>query len=148
MSQRKAQPVSSGNPSQIAVGIFEDDNEKPIEVLREPVPIGFPPELAHHLAEYMARGFNVAVEEVPSLEGFGSNRGRPSDDEAEREGYEGAKLREKGFTFGEIARQVCRYRNKPGHRCKKSCTDRIRQAMRRYERRQEEEKIVRGEPET
>jgi hypothetical protein len=134
MVQGKARPISSTNPSEIAVGIFSDASENPVDVLREPVPEGFPPELVHHLADYLARGFNAAVEEDPLawVDEFLPKYRRPIDDETQREGYEGAKLRKEGFTYGEIAHRICRHLNNPAHRCGKKCADRIRQAVKQY----------------
>src|SRR6516225_2970720 len=104
MVQRKARPISSGNPSQIAVGIFADASENPVEVLRVPVPEGFPPELVHHLADYLAQGYNAAGEDnsLADFDEFLPKYRRPEDPEAGREGRHGAKLREAHLSFGQI----------------------------------------------
>ena len=137
-----ARALKSESPSEIAIGVFECGNDAPVQILRAPAPRNFSAEHLLDLADYMARGFNAALaylengshDDVPSLADFvPSRRGRPSDDDSEREGREGAKLRKEGHTFGQIARLVCRNRNKPAHRCKKDCTDRIRQAVEQYE---------------
>jgi hypothetical protein len=155
MAQPQARPIITDESSEIAIGIFDEDTETPAEVLRHPAPQGFPADLRPHLADFMARGFNVAIarrdadetqEDVPSLADFApSPRGRPTEAETEREGREGAKFRANGLTYGEIARHVCRYRSTPHHRCKKPCTDRIRQAVETHQTRVELERLSRGD---
>jgi hypothetical protein len=129
-------------------------------VFSESVPEGLPTELTPHLEDFWRRGFSaasncyegpsteLAVEELPSLVDFEPEpRGRPIDDESEREGREAAKLREKNpnLTFGQIAPQVCRYRKEPHHRCKKACSDRVRQAFKQYTLREEVDRIAKGD---
>ena len=133
MGQRRARPIQNQNPSEVAIEIYEEGKETPVEVLRQPAPNGFPPDLLHHLADFMARGFNAAVhvaDRAFSLDDFVTLERRPRDDESEREGRETAILREKHPTlsYTRIARKVCRDRNKRSHRCGKKCADRIRQA--------------------
>jgi len=115
--------------------------------MREPAPTGIPSKLLPQLADFFLRGFEAARARFSppiSLEGFDvESRGRPVEDEAEREGREAARLRNEGLTFGQIARQVCRYRGRPGHRCKKPCADRIRQAHQSYLRREEQRRTDR-----
>jgi hypothetical protein len=153
MAQRTTRPKKADVPLQIRIEVPVSGETK---VFQEPVPEGFPPELFPHLADFWKRGFSAATtrsdspgvelcgEEV-SLADFAESRGRPIDDESEREGREAAKLRKKGPTFGEIARRVCRHRHERGHRCKKPCTDRIRQAMQQYESREDLRQIARGD---
>jgi hypothetical protein len=146
MGQRRARPIQNQNPLQITVEIYEEGRETPVDVLRQPPPNGFPTELLHHLSDFMARGFNAAQEPI-SLVDFGIRERRPRDDESEREGYECARLHKQHptYSYTRIARQVCRYRNKRDHRCGNKCADRIRQAMKQYEMREEVEKIGKGE---
>src|SRR5439155_27380350 len=61
MGQRRARPIQNQNPSEVAIEIYEEGKETPVEVLRQPAPNGFPPDLLHHLADFMARGFNAAL---------------------------------------------------------------------------------------
>jgi hypothetical protein len=150
----KTRLKKADEPLEIVVEIPIGDEKA---VLRERVPKGFPPELTPHLADFMERGFRAAralllspygqpSQQLPSIVDLAeSARGRPMDDETEREGREGAKLRRSGLTFGQMARQVCRYRSKPAHRCKKQCNDRIRQAVKTYQIRQYLERLSRGE---
>ncbi len=147
MGQRTARPIQNQNPSQITVEIYEEGKENPVEVLREPAPDGFPSELLHHLGDFMARGFNAAQEpKQVSLDDFVTVERRPRDDESEREGFEGARLREKRLSFGQIALQVCRYRKKKRrHHCDKGCADRIRQNVKQYKLREEVEQMSKGE---
>jgi hypothetical protein len=145
MSERRALPIKTENPSEIAVELFEDDKGTPIDVLREPVPEGFPPELRYHLAEFWARGFNAAIERSgqPHDEESDSGvdlrdlaaplSGRPVDPAVEARGKKAAALREKGLTYGEIALQLCTERTDRHHRCGgKRCADRIRQEANEY----------------
>jgi hypothetical protein len=153
MALKRASVRDGAEPFQIQVEVSLDGGKK---VFVEPAPEGFPPELFPHLADFWKRGFNATipcsdthsadqpVKEV-SLAEFAEPRGRPIDDESEREGREAAKLRREGLSFGQIALRVCRHRNERRHRCKKPCNDRIRQAMQQYESREELKKIARGD---
>src|SRR5215472_6201683 len=110
MGKFRARPVSSGNPSQIAVGIFLDSNDKPLYLLREAVPEGVAPELLHYLAEYMAKGYNTAREEteIPPLDEFIiPMRGRSIDPEVQERGQKAAKLKATGLTWGKVAMKLC-----------------------------------------
>lgn len=149
---RNETPAKKADVPQIRIEVPVNDETR---VFLEPAPEGVPPELFPHLADFWKRGFTAATsrqgnshfEGGVDLSGFTrESRGRPIDDESEREGREAAKLRKKGrLSFGQIARQVCRYRKERRHRCKKQCTDRIRQAMLQYQSREEVQKLARGD---
>lgn len=149
MGRNRTHTNKADKPSEIQVEVLLNGKK---EVLREPVPEGFPPELIPCLADYMERGFRAGLKashllDIPSLVEFAKipGLGRPVNAENEREGREAAKLRKDGLTFGQIARQVCRYRSKPTHHCKKKCADRIRQTVKQYEERKYIESLERGE---
>ena len=110
------------------------------------------------LADFWKRGYMAAkkieqpvpeptTEELVSLADMAESRGRPVDSESEREGQEAATLKKlhKDWTFKEIAKQVCRYRTKRYHHCRKACKDRIRQALLQHRTREELKRIARGD---
>jgi len=156
MARNRARAKKADVPSQIQVEVSVNGEKR---VFLEPAPEGIPPNLFPHLADFWRRGFtaadthqsgpqSTAAPEVIDLSEFApSSRGRPMDNEAEREGQQGSRLRREdpSLTYGDITRRVCRYRDKPAHRCKKACNDRVRQAIKQYEVRQELERIARGD---
>jgi hypothetical protein len=150
MGQGNARPISGQNPSEIAIGLFDENRETPLEVIREVAPAGFPSALLHHLADFMARGFNAACnrqpERVLDLSEFApSPRGRRTDPEIERRGQQAAKLHKEGLTYGQIASRLCPKRQCKGHHCVKKCADRIRQEAKSYETKQELERLGNAE---
>lgn len=58
--------------------------------------------------------------------------GRPRSQEVQEQGRKAAKLFDKGLTGGEVALQLCPYKNDRGHRCNKLCADRLRHNARPY----------------
>jgi hypothetical protein len=126
-------PETHSRQPQVSIGLFLGDDEFPVKVLEEPVPSNFPKKLLFHLADYMARGFNGAIRETALIRKLSAKPvGRPIDPEVQRIGREAAKLREQGFTYGEIARKLCSRKVQPLHRCDKKCADRIQKAARPY----------------
>ncbi len=150
MGQKRARPIPSQNPSQIAIGIFDQGRDRePVEVLREPVPEGFPPDLIHHLADYMARAYNAALglSDGIDLSGMIETRGRPIDPQVDEIGRKAAMLRKQNprFSWQKIALKLCPKKGQASHRCGKRYADRIRQAAAGYLLRVDLEKLARGE---
>jgi hypothetical protein len=147
MEHHRARTIQTHNPSEIGVEIFEEGKETLVEVLREPIPDGFPPALVHHLADMWARGFNTAIvrgchpheDSDSGTDGIDLREfapllsGRPVNPEVAARGRKAAALREKCLTYGEIALQLCPERTERHHRCGgKKCADRIRQEANEY----------------
>jgi hypothetical protein len=150
MSQGKARPISSQNPSEVAIGIFNEGRDIPSKVIREPAPVGFLPELLPHLADFMARGFNAACDPEPDKvldlsQLVPSPRGRRSDSDAELRAQQAVKLHSEGKTYRQIALRLCPKKQLKTHRCNKKCADRIRQEAKFYESKRYLDRLGQGE---
>jgi hypothetical protein len=133
MPRQRSHSKKAGNQTQVAMGIYVEGEESPLEVLLQPVPNDFPPKLIPHLAEYMARGFNYGIEEGAFMNSLGKRpRGRPIDAAEHDRGREAARLRKRGLTFGEIAKKLCPKRGETGHACDRLCADRLRHSAKVY----------------
>lgn len=144
MTKRKSRADEGEKPPQIVRVEIPVLGEKEPVVLEEPAPKGFPPNLLRYLAEYLERGFRAGhahkAQEMPDIDELAfepTKQRRPPDPRVDEQGRLGAKLRRQGLTYGEIAVRLCERRGKPGHRCGKRCSDRIRQAIKTRERQEE-----------
>jgi hypothetical protein len=150
MRQGKARPINSHDLSEIAIELFDENRDMRLEVIRETAPAGFPPELLHYLADFMARGFNAAfddqVERVLDLSDLvPSPRGRRSNSDAELRAQQAVKLHNEGKTYLQIALRLCPKKQLKTHRCNKRCADRIRQEAKLYETKRYLDRLGQGE---
>ena len=59
-------------------------------------------------------------------------RGRPGRRSVRDLGRKAALLRQRGFTWGQVAQIACPQKDQLGHRCGKQCADRLRQSAQPY----------------
>jgi hypothetical protein len=150
MRQGVARPISSENPLEVAIEVFDEGKNMPSRVVRRTAPVGFPPDLLPHLADFMAQGFNAAcdpeVDRVLDLSDFApSPRGRRSNPDNESRGQQAAKLHSEGLSYRDIAKELCPEKGHKGHKCKKKCADRIRQNAEAYKQKEFLERLAQGE---